>query len=181
LTSPASARAPIHQQDGSWANPAAALRAAHHVKVRERAVREVTNAIQQAAPAAARDDRGTIVAHPAGCPGYLFCGCGVCVRVFGHPCARGGLAIAGEWAKRYPRTGAAAGTVAVFYGRGGAYHVAYVEQASEGRVLLWDANSGGGLTRLHWRSEAGLIFVRPTDAGEVMQSPSRRAARRASL
>ena len=29
-------------------------------------------------------DRGSIVAHPTGCPRSAFCGCGVSARVFGH-------------------------------------------------------------------------------------------------
>jgi hypothetical protein len=109
-------------------------------------------------PGTITETRGEIVAHPAGCPHVLFCGCGVCVRVFGHPCIAGGLAIADNWRRHFPRTSPHAGAVAIF----GRYHVAYVEQAhGDGTVTLYDPNSGHGLTRIHRVSVAGLVFVDP--------------------
>lgn len=99
-----------------------------------------------------------VVAHPSGCPGRAFCGCGVCVKVFGHPCVRGGLAQAAEWARRFPRAIAAAGMVAVF----GRHHVAYIERLdANGNAVLYDPNSGGHLTRIHTRSLAGATIVNP--------------------
>lgn len=106
---------------------------------------------------AAPRSRAEIVAHPAGCPRVLFCGCGVCLKAFGHPCRRGGYAQARTW-RRLPRTSPHRGAVAVF----GSYHVAYVEDANSNAVLLYDPNSGGGLTRLHWVSFKRVsFFVQP--------------------
>jgi hypothetical protein len=107
---------------------------------------------------------GQVLAHPAGCPGRLYCGCGVCVRVFGHPCPVGGLAMADEWRRRYQQVAAAAHTVAVWMHGRYAYHVSYVEDRRGDEVLLYDPNSTRGLTWLHWRKMiAGMIFVRPTE------------------
>jgi len=101
-------------------------------------------------------DAGHIVAHPAGCPVSLFCGCGVSVRVFGHPVRS--LWSAAAW-YRFPRVAAAPGTVAIF----GRYHVAYIEAVyGDGTALLYDPNSGGRATRVHRRSLSGLHVVRPS-------------------
>jgi len=99
---------------------------------------------------------GEIVSHPAGCPRSLFCGCGVSVRVFGHPVPS--LFQAKAW-KRFRRTTPHAGAVVIF----GSYHVAYIEQSyGDGTALLYDPNSGGGATRLHRRSITGLTVVDPS-------------------
>ena len=101
-------------------------------------------------------DSGQIVAHPAGCPYTAFCGCGVSVRVFGHPVRD--LFLARNWF-RYPRAAPAAGRVAIFRGGG---HVAYIESIEgDGTALLYDPNSGGHLTRLHRVSIAGIPVVAP--------------------
>jgi hypothetical protein len=101
-------------------------------------------------------DAGHIVAHPAGCPPSLFCGCGVSVRVFGHPVRS--LWSAAAW-YRFPRATAAPGNVAIF----GRYHVAYIEAVyGDGTALLYDPNSGGRATRVHRRSLSGLHIVRPS-------------------
>src|SRR5262245_43362307 len=65
---------------------------------------------------------GTIVAHPAGCPRTRFCGCGVALRVFGKPVARGGLALARNWLN-FPSAAPAAGMVAARQ-----HHVVYIER-----------------------------------------------------
>ena len=99
---------------------------------------------------------GHIVSHPAGCPPSQFCGCGVSVRVFGHP-VRSLWPVAAWY--RFPRATAAPGTVAIF----GRYHVAYIEEVfGDGTALLFDPNSGGGATRVHRRSLSGLYIVRPS-------------------
>jgi hypothetical protein len=101
-------------------------------------------------------DAGHFVAHPAGCPASLFCGCGVSVRVFGHPVRS--LWSAAAW-YRFPRATAAPGTVAIF----GRHHVAYIEAVyGDGTALLYDPNSGGRATRVHRRSLSGLQIVRPS-------------------
>ena len=100
-------------------------------------------------------DNGQIVSHPAGCPWSAFCGCGVSVKVYGHPVRD--LYLAENW-YRFPRSHAAPGHVAIF----GRHHVAYIEQVnSDGTALLYDPNSGGHLTRLHTASLAGATIVAP--------------------
>jgi hypothetical protein len=103
----------------------------------------------------AGERRGEVTVHPAGCPLFLFCGCGVSVRIFGHPVRS--LYSVNAW-RRLPRTAPHAGAVAIF----GAYHVAYVEQTDGHSVLLYDPNSGGGKTRLHWVDVRRIsFFVEP--------------------
>lgn len=103
-------------------------------------------------------DRGRVVAHPAGCPGTLFCGCGACVRVFGRPCPRGGLALAASWL-RFHRAAPADGMAVVWPGGG---HVAVIDHYLGGRrAILYDANSGGGLTRVHEIDIGRLTVVDP--------------------
>jgi hypothetical protein len=95
-----------------------------------------------------------VVAHPAGCPHTAFCGCGVSVRVFGHPVPD--LYPASAW-RRFPRATARPGMVAVWPG-----HVAYIISADgDGQATLYDPNSGGHLTRVHKRSLAGAVIVNP--------------------
>ncbi len=101
-----------------------------------------------------RSGAATIVAHPAGCPWVNFCGCGVSVRAYGHPVRA--LFRAAAW-HRLRTTTCAAGTVAIF----GSFHVAYVEQCDGAAALMYDPNSGGRLTRLHWVKTRGLKFVDP--------------------
>ena len=99
-------------------------------------------------------DSGSVVAHPAGCPRSLFCGCGAAVRVFGTP--RRDLWLAANWL-RFPRAVPAAGMVAARRG-----HVFVIEQVLEnGNVIAWDANSGRGQTRIHQVSLRGYQVVNP--------------------
>lgn len=96
-----------------------------------------------------------VVSHPEGCPRSLFCGCGVSVRVFGHPVRD--LWLVQNW-YRFPRAEAAAGNVAIL----GSRHVAYILQAyGDGTATLYDPNSGGGLTRVHRVSLRGWAVVDP--------------------
>ena len=96
-----------------------------------------------------------IVAHPAGCPRSLFCGCGASVRIFGHSVRQ--LWLAANWFK-FPRAGPAPGMAAVRR-----HHVFVLERPISGDVwLTYDANSGGHATRLHARSIVGYTIVNPT-------------------
>ena len=99
---------------------------------------------------------GQIVGHPYGCPAVAFCGCGVSVKVFGHPVRN--LWLARNWLK-FPRSSPAPGNVAVFRGGG---HVAYIEQVyGDGTALVYDPNSGGHQTREHRVSIRGAVVVSP--------------------
>lgn len=99
-------------------------------------------------------DSGSIVSHPAGCPHSAFCGCGASARVFGHPVRE--LYLAANWFK-FPRTQWAPGVAGVRR-----HHVFIVEQVvGNGRVLAYDANSGGHATRVHVISTAGYTPVQP--------------------
>lgn len=99
-------------------------------------------------------DSGTIVGHPSGCPSRLFCGCGAAVEVF-HSAAhvmtiagrRMNLWLAAEWLRfqHVPQSMAQPGMVAASHG-----HVFVLrENLGDGRWRIYDANSGGGLTRVH--------------------------------
>src|ERR1700721_4187666 len=93
-----------------------------------------------------------IVAHPAGCPRSLFCGCGASVRIFGHSVRQ--LWLAANWFK-FPRGVPAPGMAAVRR-----HHVFVLERAISGDVwLTYDANSGGHATRLHARSIVGYTIA----------------------
>lgn len=104
---------------------------------------------------AAYENDAQIVAHPAGCPRRLFCGCGVSVKVFGKPVRD--LYLAANWLYRFPRTAPASGMVAARRG-----HVMYIMAYNGGgSALVYDPNSGGGKTRIHERSLAGYRVVDP--------------------
>ena len=95
-----------------------------------------------------------IVAHPAGCPARAFCGCGAAVRVFGRPVRD--LWLAANW-YRFPRAAPAPGMAAVR-----PHHVFVLEADLGGGVWqVFDANSGGHLTRIHARAIAGYTIVSP--------------------
>lgn len=101
-----------------------------------------------------------IMAHPDGCPRRLFCGCGAAERlkktwgiIVQKPRE---LWLAANW-YRFPRATPAPGTVAVRR-----HHVYVIEAVlPDGKVLAYDANSGGGRTRVHVRSLAGYTVVKP--------------------
>jgi hypothetical protein len=120
-------------------------RAVHQV----RPIRQITRHVSYAS----MDTQ--VVSHPEGCPRSQFCGCGVSVRVFGHPVRE--LFLVQNW-YRYPRATAASGNVAIL----GSQHVAYIIQAyGDGTATLYDPNSGGGLTRIRRVSLRGWAVVDP--------------------
>lgn len=99
-------------------------------------------------------DGATYLPHPAGCPRRAFCGCGASIEVFGHIVRS--LWLAANWLK-FPRAPAGAGMAAARSG-----HVMVIRQVmAGGMALVYDANSGGGRTRLHVRSLAGFRIVNP--------------------
>lgn len=96
--------------------------------------------------------------HPAGCPRTLFCGCGAALEIFGstRPAGMGNLWHVSGWL-RMPRAAPAPGMAAV-----NSRHVFVIKQVlGNGKVLAYDANSGGGRTRLHVRSLTGFTVVNP--------------------
>lgn len=96
-----------------------------------------------------------IVAHPAGCPRRLFCGCGVSVRVFGRPIRH--FYLARNW-MAYPKTSPKTGAVAA-----NRRHVMFIEHYLGGnRAIVYDPNSGGRKTRIHVRDLRGYKIVNPT-------------------
>lgn len=99
---------------------------------------------------------GSIVPHPDGCPHRAFCGCGASVRIFGRPIRD--LWRVANWFK-FPRANAEPLMAAV---RRDGHHVFVLEQQLDrGLWLVYDANSGRHLTRLHARSIKGYIIVNP--------------------
>ena len=120
-----------------------------------RTVREFTPLRQTTAHISHVATATQLVSHPEGCPPSQFCGCGVSVRVFGHPVRD--LWLVQNW-YRFPRAEPAAGNVAIL----GSRHVAYILQAhGDGTATLYDPNSGGGLTRVHRVSLRGWAVVDP--------------------
>jgi len=102
---------------------------------------------------------GEIIQHPAGCPARLFCGCGASIEVFGHSIRD--LWLVSNW-YRFPRAAPAPGMAVLW----GTRHVAVIRQYfGDGTAMLYDANSGKGLTRLHRIRIAGLAVVDPHPGG----------------
>lgn len=100
---------------------------------------------------------GTVVEHPSGCPWRLFCGCGVSVRVFGHPVRD--LYLAANWGRFHS---ASPGPGMVAYRSG---HVFYIESVIDSdTVMAYDPNSGGHLTRVHAVSLRGFHVVDPNSS-----------------
>ncbi len=102
----------------------------------------------------ASNDGKIIGGRPAGCP-HAYCGCGL-RKYLGIADKR--LNLARNWARLFPRVAnPQPGVAAVRSG-----HVMYIERsAGNGRWLVRDYNSGGGLSRLHVRSVRGYLFVNP--------------------
>lgn len=99
--------------------------------------------------------RETIIGgRPAGCP-HAYCGCGL-RKYLGLSDKRLNLAI--NWARLFPRVASPrAGVAAVRNG-----HVMYIERSvGNGRWMVRDYNSGGGLSRLHVRDVRGYVYVDP--------------------
>lgn len=132
VAAPTHARSRRHHHHAHWRGTA------HHAR----------SAARQAA------FREEIVAHPRGCPARLFCGCGAAVEIFGAPIRS--LWLAANWL-RFPRAPPAPGMVAARRG-----HVFVLRSHISGPIwLVYDANSGRGLTRVHARSIAGYAIVNP--------------------
>lgn len=92
--------------------------------------------------------------RPAGCP-RQYCGCGTSIKVFGR--IRPELNLAANWVRKFPRSVAAPNMAAARSG-----HVMLLLEHVEGdKWKVWDANSGGGLTRIHVRSIRGFAVVNP--------------------
>jgi hypothetical protein len=107
----------------------------------------VTNTIKTAV-------RAQFLPHPSGCPHTQFCGCGASIEVYGHPVRS--LYLAANWYK-FPRTSPAPGMAAVR-----PHHVFVLKEHVSGDTwIVFDANSGGHLTRLHARSISGYTIVNP--------------------
>lgn len=98
--------------------------------------------------------RAEVVGHPAGCPRVLFCGCGAAIEVFGKPLRE--LWHVNGWFK-FPRSMPASGMAAV-----SRRHVFVLRQHVKDDIwLVYDANSGRGLTQVHNRSIRGYTIVNP--------------------
>jgi hypothetical protein len=116
--------------------------------------------------AAAMDDVGNgprqahvIGGRPAGCP-RQYCGCGTSIKIFGR--IRPELNLAANWVRKFPRTAPAPGMVAARLG----HAMVLLEDRGRDRHgrpqwLVYDPNSGKGLTREHVRSLAGFTVVNP--------------------
>lgn len=108
-----------------------------------------------------------VVSHPNGCPRTAFCGCGVSVKVFGHPVRN--LFLASNWFK-FPRSSPAAGMVAVRN-----HHVMYIlAYDGNGNATVYDPNSGGHQTRIHERSLSGYRIVNPSGGRAYTDLPASR-------
>lgn len=99
--------------------------------------------------------QGTVLGgRPAGCP-HRYCGCGLSLHFFGRVVP--GLSLAINWARKFPLAAPAPRMAAVRPG-----HVMGLESHVEGSLwLVYDANSGGGLTRLHVRDIRGYSIHNP--------------------
>ena len=99
-----------------------------------------------------------VVAHPAGCPLRLFCGCGASKLLFGRPIAA--LYAARAWL-RFPRSAPAPGRAAVR-----PHHVFVLLEHRGGDLWkVYDANGGEHRTLIHVRSIAGWTIVDPKGRG----------------
>jgi hypothetical protein len=92
--------------------------------------------------------------RPAGCP-RQYCGCGTSIKLFGK--IRPELNLAANWVRKFPRTAAAPGMAAARSG----HVMLLMEPVAGDKWKVWDANSGGGLTRIHVRSIRGFVIVNP--------------------
>lgn len=100
-------------------------------------------------------DARVVGGRPAGCP-HAYCGCEA-ARYLGIQNTNGYLNLAWNWAMKFRRTHAFVGAAAVR-----PHHVAVIIGGEPGRWLVHDGNSGGGLTREHYRALHGYVFVDPS-------------------
>lgn len=93
--------------------------------------------------------------RPPLCPPRRWCGCALSLRVFGQPIRP--LYLAANWMRYFRRAAPGPHMVAARKG-----HVMQLLAHVEGaRWLVYDPNSGGGLTRVHVRSISGFVVVDP--------------------
>ncbi len=148
LAAPASARHHHHHisSNHSYRSSAAQSGSHRHIAYRTRSIARHTRVASGS---------GTILGgRPSGCP-HSYCGCGVSLKVFGR--IRPELNLAWNWAKYFQHEPAArVGLVAVRPG-----HVMQIVGGGAGRWVVYDPNSGGGLTREHVRDLRGYVFVNP--------------------
>lgn len=110
--------------------------------------------IQDTVTAPIRVIAAVIGGRPSGCP-HRFCGCALSLNLFGRIIPH--LNLAANWLS-FPRAIAAPGMVAARHG-----HVFKLLAHVGGSTWkVWDANSGGGRTRVHNRSIAGFRIVNPS-------------------
>ena len=104
---------------------------------------------------------------PDGCPPRRFCGCAL--RKF-LGLADTSLNLAWNWARKFPRTVAQPGAVAVR-----SHHVMQLISHRDGQYwMVRDYNSGGGLSRIHVRKVTGFVFVSVrSDANGYLAKSSR--------
>jgi hypothetical protein len=109
------------------------------------------------ADASAGGEDVSILPHPAGCPHVAFCGCGASVEAFGHSVRA--LWRAAAWLA-FPPAAPGPGMAAVR-----AHHVMIIRQyLGDDHALVYDANSGGHLTRVHVVSLRGFRIRNPRGA-----------------
>jgi hypothetical protein len=100
------------------------------------------------------EENERVVSHPSGCPRTAFCGCGVSVRIWGHPVRK---YFPASSYFHFPHAAAGPGMVAVRN-----HHVMYIESLdANGNAVVYDPNSGGHQTRIHTRSLAGYSIRNP--------------------
>lgn len=113
--------------------------------------------------------RAEVVGHPEGCPRRAFCGCGASVHLFGRPVRD--LFLARNWL-RFPRAAPGYNMAAVRRG-----HVFILKEQLADKVWrVFDANSGGRMTRIHERSIAGYTIVDPRSYASAGENFSARNA-----
>jgi hypothetical protein len=101
-----------------------------------------------------RRDAQVIGTRPAGCP-RTYCGCATSIKLFGK--IRPELNLAANWLRKFPRTTPRPGVPAARSG----HVMVLLEHVAGDKWKVWDANSGGGLTRIHVRSIRGFAAVDP--------------------
>lgn len=114
----------------------------------------VSPVVEQVSAVAVSGDVRVIGGRPAGCP-HRYCACALSLRIFGRVIAS--LNLAANWPRRFASTAPAPSMVAARSG-----HAFQLLSHVEGSVWrVYDANSGGGKTRIHNRSIAGYRIVDP--------------------
>ena len=108
---------------------------------------------------------------PDGCPPRRFCGCAL--RKFLGLADRS-LDLAWNWARKFPRTVAQPGAVAVR-----SHHVMQLISHRDGQYwMVRDYNSGGGLSRIHVRRVSGFVFVSVRSNADDYQAKATRIVHR---